>query len=75
MYSEVAMNAGNVRKRCGLFEEGKTNMPHEKRSERSSSTIGEIFEHPPCNTDFAHQVILSLVSPTQEIFGRPESEE
>jgi hypothetical protein len=24
---ECAMNAGNVRKRCGLFEEGKTNMP------------------------------------------------
>lgn len=35
----------------------------------------EILEHRLCNTDFAHQVIISLVSPTQEIFGRPESEE
>jgi hypothetical protein len=40
VYIEGAMNAGNVRKRRGLFEDGKTNVPHEERRELLSSTIG-----------------------------------
>ena len=66
VYGEGAMNEGNMRIWCWLFEEGRTNVRDEKqsghmnRSNRNSQ---------PCSQ------WLSFVSTSHKIFGQPESEE
>ena len=66
MYGESAMNAGNIRKWCWLFKEGRTNVHDEEQSVQMNRS-NRYFQ--PCSQ------LLSLVSPLHKISGQPESEE